>query len=126
MKTNIKRAIRSLVYSLKNVKHYLKVVWKDRDWDYAYMEELMLVKFEKWYAKYEEDSCNGFGHVGIEKELQAMRICIAILKRRTENWYLTHWNQNSMITVQQLIQVEKRDWRIFCAILEKHFEKWWT
>lgn len=74
---------------IKNLIHYFPVIWKDRQWDHAFMENLMLVKLEKWY-KYFSNDC-AMPYEGIEKDLQAMRICINVLKRRQEDWYTKTW-----------------------------------
>jgi hypothetical protein len=76
--------------SLHNLKYYFKVIWEDRQWDHQYMEDLMLAKFEKWYKVYSSDNVP-FPYEGIEKDVQAMRICINILKRRKEGWYTNVW-----------------------------------
>lgn len=75
---------------ISNLIYYFKVIWKQRDWDHAYMEELLLTKLERWYKRYSGNI--QLPYEGIEKDLQAMRICINILKRRRDSWYTDVWH----------------------------------
>lgn len=145
---------------VSNLKKFWRVIWNDRDWDHAYFERIMLTKFEKWYDRYSKIEDLPFPHEGIEKHIQAMRICINILRRRKEDWYTQVWYNNKLqqkvkynfesviIHGEQMYEMkhfglteeeelenskllknsglaEKRDWRIFCRILEKYNEYWW-
>lgn len=116
------RKLRKLKRSLYNLFYYFKVVWNDRDWDHDYMWTLQLKKFEKAYKYRQSKWC--MRCVGQEKQDQALRICINILKRLTtkDNYYMEFWTSKSPCTS---ISIEERDWKIYCKLIEKYQQTWW-
>lgn len=81
---------RDLKTGISNLIYYFKVIWNDRQWDHVYLENLMLAKLERWYKRYSGNI--QLPYEGVEKDLQAMRICINILKRRQSSWYTDVWH----------------------------------
>lgn len=124
--SDIKRGIKNLIY-------YFPVIWKQRDFDHGYIEELILYKFRRQYAHYTSPEC--VEYVGMEKDIQALKICIDILERRNIDWYTSQWYDNPKrespdddIRKNHLLltySLETRDWKIFCNIMEKYFPRWW-
>lgn len=122
----VKRGVGNLVY-------YFKVIWKQRDFDHGYIEELWLAKFKRQYKHYLSDKV--VGYVGMKKDVQGLKICIDILERRRSDWYTNQWYDNpkredpSQDVRSELLTLtfntEARDWKIFCDILNKYFPKWW-
>jgi hypothetical protein len=157
IKHQISWRFRELKRSIQNVVYYLPIIWKDRDWDHGYMETIMLAKLKKWYKRYSNIDGLPLPYEGIEKDLQAMRICINILQRRKDSWYdeVCHSRYGYKIEMKfvkipntdlseivfeglskeediahielrnKCNQVYKRDWKLYCTIFEKYFEKWW-
>lgn len=148
MKTNyfdkIRYLFKDVKWGIKNLITYFPVIWRDRDWDHGYFEDLIRVKFEKWIPVY--TTCK-MQYEGMEKDIQAMRICLEILKRRKDNWYTETWHicysshhkypkqffakmtdeeeVESKRGLEMMHEGEKKDWKLFCRILEKYNDRWW-
>lgn len=144
------------MYGIRNVVHYLPVIWKDRDWDHGYLEDILYAKYTKWYKRFSQPDLYS-AYVGMEKDVQAMRILLTILERRRTNWYTNQWynkyaykekfvfspiedSDYSELTTEGLTSeesnkssdllvlmdnIEERDWKIFCRILEKYHARMW-
>lgn len=37
---------RSLKYGIKNLKNWFHIIWNDREWDYGYLEDILLFKLK--------------------------------------------------------------------------------
>lgn len=120
-------------YGIKNIYYYIKVIWKQRDFDHSYTEQLWLVNFKRKYKHYTSDKC--VQYVGMEKDIQGLKICIDILERRDAGWYTNQWYDNPKrehpdhdirkAHLELAYKTEERDWKIFCDILNKYFLRWW-
>jgi hypothetical protein len=140
--------------SITNLYYYFNVIWNDRDWDYAYIEVLQLKKFEKAY-KFRTTSKYFMSSQDSDKENQALKICIDILKRRLDSWYTNIWSLhhgNNLnidwipVPNKDLVElkmtkkegatpgydvggyhdkVEERDWKVLNDIIFKYQRRWW-
>ncbi len=69
--------IRNFIQFLKDLIYWVPKIWQDRDWDPTYLYQMMRWKIErmrkhmKWAQR----------HVGWEKDVRDMGICINLLKR---------------------------------------------
>jgi hypothetical protein len=81
---------KSFRIGIKNLFYYFKVVWKDRQWDYSFIETLLILKYKKMYSHMISKRC--LKHEELDKNIQALRICINILKRREEDFYTDIWH----------------------------------
>lgn len=109
---------RSFVAGVYNLWYYLPVIWKDRQWDHAYIEEMLRYKLTRMYKHMTSDMIMPCDRQ--EEYNKAMKICIDILERRKTNWY---WGIRDYKTTA--IQTEERDTRILFRVLDKYFESWW-
>jgi len=106
------RKLELFIDSMSNLIYYFKVIWGDRQWDYMYIENILLKKYKRMYKSFYRNDT----HENTKKYAQALRICIMILHRREQCWYME---------VPYDSAVEDRDWKIYCRIIEKYHEKWW-
>lgn len=85
----MKDFITGIPQGLRNLIYYFRVIWQDRDWDYRYTEDLLLRKYERQYKHLKARDM----FVDSEEYCQALRICINILRRRQQEWYLDMWHE---------------------------------
>lgn len=71
------------IHGIKNLFHWFKIVWKDRDYDDSFIFEALKFKIEKT-ARYTE---RRKFFVGWEREVSRMKICIELIKRIQDNYY---------------------------------------
>ncbi len=43
----MKRFLKNITLGFKNLKYWLPIIWKDRDWDDSYITEILIKKLEK-------------------------------------------------------------------------------
>lgn len=72
-----------LIYGLKNIVKWFKIVWKDRDYDDSFIFEALKFKIENT-AKYTE---RRKWFVGWEIEVSRMRTCVELINRIQNDYY---------------------------------------
>jgi hypothetical protein len=126
---NIGYRFKYVYNSIKNLIRWFPIIWKDRDWDHAYVEDILLFKLNNMYKRFSDPNAT---YVNWETEhakpaLKALNICVKILERRRDNYYTDYWWDRGQTNEDLIIsyQLEKRDWRLFCLMMEKYFNYWW-
>lgn len=75
-------------FIIKMIK-WVPLLWKDEDWDYAYLLEIMITKIELM-IKLHEDVCRkskyGERFVGQKKRIREMKIVVEHIKRYLNIW----------------------------------------
>jgi len=141
---------------ISNLYYYFKVIWKDQNFDYSFIDRLMLAKLKrtkdyldksKWYSM-------------DKKVIQSLKICINILERKEKDFYYKTFenlinnpmpfeeifikdenNKNYILNPKWTISlnmpyynelkekaesIEKRDNILFNNIYLKYKEEWWS
>ena len=121
--------INEFIQGIKNIIYWFPIIWKDRDYDHAYIEYMMEHKFKAMYKRFNDPNAT---YVNWEtdhaaKALKALKICLIILERRREEFYITnlyniHFDADQ---VKDVIDIEDRDWRILNRLIEKYMLYWW-
>lgn len=75
--------IKRFFENIKNIFHWLPVIWKDRDWDDWYIYEVLRFKLERT-SKYLKKN-NLF--VGVERECQYIDTCVRLIKKLQDEYY---------------------------------------
>ena len=128
----ISSALRSFKEGIENLWMWFPIIWKDRQFDYAYLERMLLYKMELMYDRFSDPDETmvdwEYGRSGCA--LQALRICITILERRQEDFYTTSLCDSNTreLTDELMVQihlVERRDWKILHTLMEQYSEYWW-
>jgi hypothetical protein len=121
--------IRYFINSIKNLIKWFPIIWRDRDWDSVYIEEMLLFKLNNMYKRfsYPNSIYSNCESEHAKNALKALKLCIQILERRRKDWYTDYWynrgQKNSDLYWSD--QLEQRDWRIFCRLLNQYFPYWW-
>lgn len=124
IKYELKYWPRNFIIGVKNLIKYFPLVWKTRDWDYGYIEKVLLFKLKEHYPVLKN------GHAAplpanpeYWQGVKAMKICITILERRESDFYGYLYKDNYQLKREE--DLLNRDWKILCNILNKYFEYWW-
>lgn len=125
----LRQNIRYFINSIKNLIKWLPIIWKDRDWDHAYVEDILLFKLNNMYKRFSNPDSTyvDWETDSTSEALKALKLCIQILERRRDNYYTEYWWSRGQ-TDEDLIlsaQLEERDWKLFCLMMEKYFNYWW-
>jgi len=73
----------SLWESIKTTIAWLPVIWRDRDWDYAFFFILLQYKLKRMEKFFRERG----HHVGSEKGARRMHVCYLLLGRLIDDMY---------------------------------------
>jgi hypothetical protein len=121
--------IRYFKNSIKNLIKWFPIIWNDRDWDSAYIEEMLLFKLNNMYKRFSDPNATyvDWDSKHAKPALKALKLCIQILERRQDNYYTNYWWSRGQEDKDLMIssQLEQRDWKLFCLMMEKYFGYWW-
>lgn len=120
--------IYNIIQGFKNLYYYLPTIWRDRDDDFYYTQELLLKKLKKQYKFLQKEL-----HTDYKKQLQALRVCILILERDLNYHYCNYYfdkieidPNNSEKHMNDCLMMEERDGKWFSDVYSKHFYSWWN
>ena len=126
--------IRNLFRGIKNLISWFKVIYNDRDWDNAYMEIMLYKKLCGIHKALMQDE---YVTTSRKKSIQALLICIAILERRLNEWYMEVYHSSPNMdsddtllsyesNLLEVMSIEKRDQQVLWKLIQKYSEYWWT
>jgi hypothetical protein len=126
----MKQTIRSWIRGIKNLWRWLPIVWQDRDYDFYYIQKALHFKLKNTYYFFtSKDSVTNWDFEDQKKSLKALRICITILDRQLNDFYILELvpedGFDSADEAKKVIAVEQRDERILGALLGKYLTWWW-
>lgn len=115
----------NLKYGITNLFLYFKIIWNDRQWDHAYLEELTLFKYKLMYKRMcSKNNIVDWSVYDQVKSKKALKICINILERRKNDFYTEIWDYSNK-SLHLTNQIEHRDWDIYCKLIQQHQRSWW-
>ena len=121
--------IRYFKNSIKNLIKWFPIIWNDRDWDSVYIEEMLLFKLNNMYKRFSNPDATyvDWNSKYAKPALKALKICVIILERRQDNYYTDYWWNRGQEDRDLMIssQLEQRDWKLFCRLMEKYSDYWW-
>ena len=125
-------SLKAFRVGIENILMWFPVIWRDRQFDYAYLEYLLLYKMELMYDHFTDPdkSMVDWEQENSGRALQALRICITILERRRDDFYTNCiWDsKDEELTDDVMVclhKIERRDWKILHKLLEQYSEFWW-
>lgn len=103
--------ITGILYDLKNgsinVVRWIPVIWFDRDWDWEFLNRILIYKFERMAKAMDE------GHLlHAPDRAGQLRICALLCKRMSEDNY-------------NRPEQSRADQRLLGAMIGKHYQSWW-
>jgi len=145
------RWLRDIRNGTRNLWIWLPVIWRQRDWDFAYLYDVVYFKLKLMEKELRE--CTFV--VGSSKEALNIRICMTLLKRIQEGNYLEEefdvWHKENPLRfvkqadgsskvvrttekqskifrrlIERETQLRKQDCDLFFKIFRGHHQRWWT
>ena len=114
--------INRFIQGVKNLIYWFPIIWKDRNYDHAFIEYMLEHKLKAMYKLFNDPNLRQDG-----KALRALRICLTILERRREEFYIMELYSKYFDTdqIKCVMDIEDRDWRTLNRLLEKYMLYWW-
>lgn len=124
---NVKGYYYSFITGIKNLWKWFPVIWMDRDWDHAYIENILYHKLVNMYNfLISEDAVTNWDVPEQDKALRSLRICITILERRRQSFYVDLCaNVYEEHIIKLSYEIENRDERLLGQLIGKYLSYWW-
>lgn len=114
-------ALRNIYKGFRNLWVWLPVVWRDRDWGWQFLAEIMTLKLLLMSAYFEK-----YGYVlHSERYAKQTAICAFLLKRLADDDYWQMKKFGSVISWKQQNAIKKADIELCFKIMSKHLQEWW-
>ncbi len=110
---------------LKKLWRWIPIIWKDRDWDYWYVYEMLKCKLEdmETYTRKEGN------HYSSEEDADKIRTALKLLyilqsEHYVQEYYDTH-EEFTMEGITKALAKQEKAQRIFFKFLDHNIQKWW-
>lgn len=120
----LKTYFRSFKQGLQNLWKWKKIIYKDRDWDYSYIFEILIAKLE-FQAKYLREYSY---HTSANYDASKIMLCVKLLERVQSEYYLDEAFNAEGLTKEswdKAIARHDKAKRLAFKILERYIERWW-
>ena len=124
----MKYKIRSIIYGLKNLWKWRKVIYKDRHWDHYYIYEILKTKLQ-----FQADHLIKHGyHENSESDAKVMLTCVDLIDKVQNEYYideaLNGLSDNKWTDEMFKEMIAKQDdaKRLLFKTLEENIEHWWN
>jgi hypothetical protein len=117
--------VRTWYKRIKNIIRWIPVLWKDRDWDYWHIFEILKVKL-KFQSEYFRK--HGY-HESSERDAEKMELCIKLIDKIQNEYYLDEQlMKKDPVTdkdIEDAIRKHDKAKKLLFKLLENNIEKWW-
>lgn len=119
--------MKHIIKGIINLWNWLPIVWKDADYDHHYIEVMLHQKLRNTYDFFtSENAVTNWDEQEASKALRALQICITILERRQNNFYLMMCSTIcSKEEIDNITKCEQRDMELFGKLFGKYLNYWW-
>ena len=117
---DVKHVHKTVWIGIKNLWRWFPIIWKDRDWDYYYIFQVLKFKLEK-QAKH-------LNKYGSERDAELMMTCVRLInKLQNEEYYEAYYDSkpmNNEMMHKCQAQHNKAKHLLF-HILNERIDSWW-
>ncbi len=130
------RPIYNLKQGIKNLIKWFPIIWRDSDWDYAYLLTIIAFKMENMAEHMDNSPWQG---ANTPSYTRSLRVCAELSKRLRDDDYLS--SQIETVDVDDNFEVSdpaklrrlfkerdaliEADKELFCKLYKKYLCKWW-
>ena len=103
-------------YGVKNLYKWFWIIWKDRDWDYYYIFQVLKFKLEKQA-----------NHLG-GRDAELMMTCVRLInKLQNEEYYQEYYDSKPMNNemMHKCLAQHSKAKRLLFKIMNDRIEEWW-
>ena len=121
---NIYFSIKRMIRKIKNVLRWLPIIWRDENWDYYHIYEIL-----KWKLKFMSNAIRENGnHTMAEYDANRMMLAVRLIDKIQNEDYLTEMINDDDLTREKIIAAERKHnkaKRILFKLLNQNIERWW-
>jgi hypothetical protein len=104
----MKMKMKKIINNIKRIIKWTPVIWKDRDWDYVYLYQIIYKKLDTMEDFFRSDKTMTMDSLNTAEEIREAK---KILKRMIEEYSYYEGYEN--------------DKERFFELLNKNIQKWW-
>lgn len=116
--------LRQIIRRTKNVFRWLPIIWRDEQWDYYYIFEVLKHKLVIM--------SNAIGkkgnHTMAEYDANRMMLAVRLIDKVQNEYYLIQMINEDNLTREVIIAGERKHYkakRILFKLLDQYIERWW-
>jgi hypothetical protein len=116
--------LRRIVRRTKNVLRWLPVIWKDEQWDYYFIFEVLKHKL----IIMSDHIGRAGNHTMAEYDASRMRLAVKLIEKVQNEDYLIETINEDNLTREMMITAERKHFkakRILFKLLDQYIERWW-
>lgn len=121
----LKHKIQITIRSIKKLWRWIPIIYKDRDWDYWYIYELLKYKLEDMENYIRKDGI----HVYNEHDADKIKTALRLLDRlQSEHYVQEYYDAQDGFTLEGInaaLAKQAKAQRIFFKFLDHNIQKWW-
>ena len=121
---DVKHVHKTIWVGIKNIWKWFPVIWKDRDWDYYYIYQVLKFKLEK-QANY---LIKHGSHENANRDAELMMTCVRLInKLQNEEYYERYYDSRPMsIEMMRKCQTQHdKAKRLLFKIMNDRIESFW-
>lgn len=135
----VKSELRSFYIGVKNIIEYMPIIYKDRDWDYEFILDILKYKLERTRNRIKEDNI----FIGADRVVEEISTQIKLIDDYRNNYELYESSHQSLVKKianaktqenkdkyikQYYTNMYKEENRAWCKIfdyMKEHMRAWW-
>jgi len=117
-------SIRRIIRKTKNVLRWLPIIWKDEQWDYYHIYEILKYKLIFTAEHIYKHGC----HINSKYDADRMMLCVRLIEKIQNEEYMDVLINDDNITMEKIdvaCNKQKKAKRILFKLLDKYIEGWW-
>lgn len=117
-------SIRRIIRKTKNVLRWLPIIWKDEQWDYYHIYEILKHKLIFTAEHIYKHGC----HINSKYDADRMMLCVRLIEKIQNEEYMDVLINDDNITMEKIdvaCNKQKKAKRILFKLLENYSERWW-
>ena len=121
---NIYFSTKRIIRKIKNVLRWLPIIWKDEQWDYYHIYEILK---HKLIFTAEHTYKHGY-HTNSKYDADRMMLCVRLIEKIQNEEYMDVLINDDNITMEKIdaaCNKQKKAKRILFKLLDKYIEGWW-
>lgn len=116
--------IRRIIRRTKNLLRWLPIIWKDEQWDYYHIFEILK---HKLIFTAEHTRKHSY-HVNSEYDASRIMLCVRLIEKVQNEEYMEVLINDDNLTKEKLdaaYNKQKKARELLFKLLDKHVERWW-
>ncbi len=116
--------IKRFIRRTKNLFRWLPIIWKDEQWDYYHIFEIL-----KHKLIFTAEHTRKYGyHTSSDYDAGKMMLCVRLIEKIQNEAYMEELINDDELTQEKLnaaMNKQKKACRLLFKLLDKHIEGWW-